>query len=133
MTMARGLGHMGLAATILSGCAEGTMRPAVAMTPEYRWAETLRMSEELVNVRVGVESAGTGETVTDYATCVAAGYALTHGFAFARHVRTTLSEKGGLWQADAVYTMSPELPPGLRTIDAAKRVADCDENGIPTV
>ena len=36
-------------------------------------------------------------------------------------------------QADAVYTISPALPRGLRTLDAEVVVQDCKANGIPTV
>ncbi len=131
--MARGLLTMALAPTIVAACAGGEGPAAVAMSPQYRWAETLRMSEELVNVRVGVEDAAEQGQVADYAACVASQYALTQGFAFARHVRTTVTEEGGLWQGDAVYTISPALPQGLRTIDAATKVAACGESGIPTV
>jgi len=42
-------------------------------------------------------------------------------------LRTNAQEKGGVWSADAVYTISPSLPRGLRTID------DCAEKKIPTV
>lgn len=104
--------------------------------PQYRWAEALRMTEELVNVIVGVDTSEdeNGEIIArDYAACVAAGYALRQGFAFARHVRTTVSEEGGVWVGDAVYTLSPALPPGERLIDAETKIAACGESGIPTV
>ena len=55
------------------------------------------------------------------------------GFGFARHVRTTTNNQGGQWSGDAVYTISAALPRGLKTIDAEVIVADCEENGIPTV
>ncbi len=124
---------MALAATLMAGCAAERPLDALSSAPVYRWAETIRMSQDLVNVRVGVEAAGTGEAVAEYAACVASRYALDQGFAFARHVRTSVSEEGGLWQGDAVYTMSPDLPEGLRTIDAETKVAACGESGIPTV
>ena len=62
----------------------------------------------------------------------AAGYAVSKGFGFVRQVRTKVSEQGGIWRADAVYTISPNLPDGLRTIDAEVTMADCTEQGIPT-
>ena len=75
--------------------------------------------------------------VEDYARCAAAQYALIRGYGFARHLRTTTqrteTNEGTLWQADAVYTVSPALPRGSRTIDAEVTVADCTEQGIPTV
>jgi len=44
-----------------------------------------------------------------------------------------VTQQGGLWRADAVYTVSSALPRGSRTIDAEVTVADCTEQGIPTV
>ena len=40
------------------------------------------------------------------------------GYGFARHVRTVTDERAGIRRADAVYTISPALPRGSRTIDA---------------
>jgi hypothetical protein len=48
-------------------------------------------------------------------------------------VRTLVDETGGIWRADAVYTISAALPRGERTIDAEVTVANCALNGIPTV
>jgi len=129
-------GRFGMALSGLALAACGAGDYGAVAGPQYRWAETLRMSEELVNVRVGVADAadGTGEIVArDYTACVAAGYALRQGFAFARHVRTKVSEEGGLWLGDAVYTLSPALPEGVRLIDAETKIAACGESGIPTV
>lgn len=54
------------------------------------------------------------------------------GDEFVRQVRTNVEEEAGLRRADAVYTVSPALPDGLRTF--AADVADsCAENGIPTI
>ena len=72
--------------------------------------------------------------VDAYAECAAAQYALIRGYGFARHLRTNMNEKR--WRlvgGDAVYTISPSLPRGLDTIDAEVVVANCAENGIPTV
>jgi hypothetical protein len=44
-----------------------------------------------------------------------------------------VNEEGGVWLADAVYTISPALPRGSRTIDAEVVTAACVEKGIPTV
>ena len=129
--MGRGALGVALASGLMAACASGP--EAVAIGPDYRWAETLRMSEELVNIRVGVENATDPGQVAAYADCVASNYAILQGFAFARHVRTTLTEEGGVWLGDAVYTISPAIPEGLRTIDAETKVAACGESGIPTV
>jgi hypothetical protein len=91
------------------------------------------LQSDLVNFRVDVGARGVRRDVLAYAKCAAAQYTLIRGFGFARHVRTNLGETGGIWQADAVYTISSSLPRGLRTIDAEVTVADCIEQGIPTV
>jgi maleate cis-trans isomerase len=75
----------------------------------------------------------TRDDVDAYARCAAAQYALIRGFGFARHVRTNVQEQGGVWVADAVYTISPALPRGLQTLDAEVVAAACADQGIPTV
>ncbi|UWQ17806.1 hypothetical protein [Jannaschia sp. M317] len=101
--------------------------------PEYRGVETRLLEGDLVNFVVTMRGARDGQDVTDYAECAAAQYALIRGFGFARHVRTTVQEEGGLWSGDAVYTVSPDLPRGLRTIDAEVVVDNCRFKGIPTI
>jgi hypothetical protein len=101
--------------------------------PDFLGVETRLLDDDLVNLVVAARGAGAEQTVKDYALCAAARYALIRGYGFARHVRTSLSEEGSLWRADAVYTISPSLPRGTRTIDAEVTVADCDARGIPTV
>ena len=71
--------------------------------------------------------------VERYAECAAAQYALIRGFGFARHLRTNVVQEGGIWRGDAVYTISPALPDGVKKIDAEVVAADCAENGIPMV
>ena len=66
-----------------------------------------------------------------YARCVAIGYGLRHGFAFARHVRTKLDFRSGIWRADAVYTMSRNVPAGMNLIDIQIEQQDCTNRGIP--
>lgn len=131
----------------LAACApvEGAT-PDATGKPLYRGVETRLLEGDLVNFHVavsGVPGRGQGQgsgpdaiganMVAAYATCAAAQYALIRGYGFARHVRTTVDEQGGIWRADAVYTISPALPRGLRTIDAEVTVADCADQGIPTV
>ncbi len=120
----------GLAACAPAGAATDAGAPA----PVYRGVETRLLDGDLVEFRVAVSEAAQGrQQVADYATCAAAQYALIRGYGFARHVRTKVSHNGGIWRADAVYTISPALPRGLRTIDAEVTVADCADQGIPTV
>ena len=119
----------------LAGC-ELADTPDMAQgpfTPAYAGVETRLLDGDLVNFRVAMQGARGAEDVSKYAECAAAQYALIRGYGFARHVRTQVEEQGGVWRADAVYTISPALPRGLRTIDAEVTVADCGTNGIPTV
>ena len=101
--------------------------------PDYRGVETQLLAEDLVQVNVSMTNAITVQDVADYAECAAAGYTLIRGWGFARHVRTNVDEEAGVWTADAVYTISPALPQGIRTLDAEVVAAACAERGIPTV
>lgn len=119
----------------LAGCDAGAdaqpgSQPALF---EFLGVETRLLDEGLVNVRVEMRGARGRGDVAAYAECAAAQYTLIRGYGFARHVRTNVDEEAGLWRADAVYTVSPALPRGVQTIDAEVVVADCAEQGIPTV
>lgn len=107
--------------------------PSAGFAPEYISVQTRLLEDDLVNFLVEMRGARDRADVADYADCAAAQYALIRGFGFARHVRTTAYEEAGIWRGDAVYTVSPTLPRGTRTIDAEVKVADCAEQGIPTV
>ena len=126
-----------LSGLVLSGCAPAASPPdSAAGAPEnavYRGVDTRLLEDDLVNLMARMEGARGADDVIAYARCAAAQYALIRGFGFARHVRTNVDERGGIWLADAVYTVSPALPRGIRTIDAELTVADCIEQGIPTV
>ena len=101
--------------------------------PQYLGVETSLLDGDLVRFDVAMRGVESAEPLDRYAECAAAQYALIRGYGFARHLRTNMTEEGGVWAADAVYTISPTLPRGLRTIDAEVVVAACAENGIPTV
>jgi hypothetical protein len=101
--------------------------------PDYQGVKTSLLEGDLVQFDVRMTGARRPADVEDYARCAAAQYAQIRGFGFARHLRTNVVEEGGVWQADAVYTISPSLPRGLRTIDAEVVVQTCGELGIPTV
>lgn len=113
------------------GCAPVNAPPPPR--PAYTGVETRLLDNDLVEFSVGMTDAYAAEDVAAYAECAAAQYALIRGFGFARHVRTSVEEDSGIWKANAVYTISPALPEGLKTIDAEVVVAKCRENGIPTV
>ncbi len=121
-----------LAATALAGCEAGG-KAAMPFAPEYRGVATDLLDGDLVNFHVSMTGARGSADVARYAECAAAQYALIRGYGFARHVRTNIADEGGIWRADAVYTISPALPRGLKTIDAEVVAADCAENGIPMV
>jgi len=105
----------------------------VSRAPTYDGVVTRLLDGDLVNFLVAVRDAETSATVEQYARCAAAQYTLIRGYSFARQVRTTLAQDGAVWTADAVYTISPDLPRGFRTIDAEVVVANCATSGIPTV
>jgi len=113
--------------TALSACA------ATSATKAYEAADPVGLGGDLYGFLVTVRRAESGAEAEDYATCVVAAYALEKQAGFARKVRVNVKEEGGVWSADAVYSISPALPPGMRTIDAEVTVADCAERGIPTV
>jgi hypothetical protein len=117
----------------LAACAEAVPVPADQAGPLFHGVETRLLDGDLVNFRVALSGGRSDKDVVAYAACAAAQYTLIRGYGFARHVRTNVTEQGGVWRADAVYTISPALPRGLRTIDAEVTVADCADQGIPTV
>ncbi|WP_303469998.1 MULTISPECIES: hypothetical protein [unclassified Marinovum] len=105
----------------------------IPFEPEYRGIETRLLDGDLVNFHVEMAGARDAQDVADYAECAAAQYTLIRGYGFARHLRTNTQVEAGLWRGDAVYTISPSLPDGLKTIDAEVVVANCREQRIPTV
>lgn len=119
---------------VLSACSTNALSVSQGATnPSYDGIETRLLDGDLVNFRVAVSGAAAASDASKYAECAAAQYTLIRGYLFARHLRTTVEETGGLLKADAVYTISPDLPRGSRTIDAEVTVADCEQSGIPTV
>src|SRR5690606_31795227 len=149
VTMARALPLTALTGgllTALSACA-ASPRVYEATDPVGMGGELVGFLAAVKRARTGAEAGDcarcvgaadglgttTGAEAEDYATCVAAAYALEKQAGFARKVRVYLKEEGGVWSADAVYSVSPALPKGMRTIDAEVTVADCAERGIPTV
>lgn len=99
----------------------------------YEGVETRLLDGDLVNFIVRTSGQTTDDITLAYAECAAAQYTLIRGFGFARQIRTNIQSEGGAVVADAVYTISPDLPRGLRTIDAEVTVANCGVSGIPTV
>lgn len=114
-----------------------TLAPATGkdagVKPEYLGIKTDLLGGNLVDFKVQMKGARGDADVLDYARCAAAQYALIRGYGFARHVRTNVTKKDGLWRADAVYTVSAALPKGLLTLDAEVVVENCKSDRIPTV
>jgi len=127
--------HIGLGLS----CALATMgcmsvsEPTAAGVGSYGPVETRLLDGDLVNFLVSYTGENGATQVADYAECAAAQYTRIRGFGFARHLRTNVTEVTGTWRADAVYTISPALPDGLRTLDAEVVLANCRDNEIPTV
>lgn len=122
-------------ASAVSGCETPATGAGARFAPDYRGIETRLLDGDLVNFRVEMTGARDRTDVSRYAECAAAQYALIRGYGFARHLRTNVDEGGeaGVWRGDAIYTISQDLPDGLKTIDAEVVAADCAENGIPMV
>ena len=120
----------------LMACGDGEAARAPVTAPadaQYLGVDTQLLDGDLVRFIVRMDGARDGNDAVAYARCAAAQYALIRGYSFARHVRTSVAQTGGIWRADGVYTISPDLPLGLRNMDAEVIVADCLEQGIPTV
>lgn len=117
----------------LAACAPQANVAQAVFSPVYQGIQTRLLDDDLVNFQVKMTGARGNADVSDYAQCAAAQYAVIRGYGFARHVRTNVNVVGGVWQGDAVYTISSVLPQGLRTIDAEVAINDCAANGIPTV
>lgn len=123
----------GLIALFALAACEPATPTAEDFIPEYKGVETVLLDGDLVQFNVAMTKALAPKNVAAYAECAAAQYALIRGYGFARHVRTNVAIEGGVWRADAVYTISPSLPKGLKTIDAEVVTQSCREQGIPTV
>ncbi|MCT8161162.1 hypothetical protein [Pseudoruegeria sp. SHC-113] len=123
------------AAALLAACAEPepVSRDELPFEPSYQGIETRLLDGDLVSFRVTMQGARDNQDVAEYAECAAAQYTVIRGYRYARHVRTNVAEQRGVWYGDAVYTISPALPEGLKTIDAGAAVETCAETGIPTV
>lgn len=134
MAAARGWRVAGLLSSlVLAACAESPATEAEPPKPTYLGIETRLMDGDLVNFLVSMRGTRARADVVTYAECAAAQYALIRGYGFARHVRTNVTERGGVWRADAVYTISSALPPGIKPLDAEVVTQSCREQGIPTV
>ncbi|MGB3313340.1 MAG: hypothetical protein WBB85_02915 [Albidovulum sp.] len=122
-----------LALVLTGGLSACTGTEAAAREPVYRGGDPLGMGDDLYGFLVTMENAEDAAEVEDYVTCVVAGYAMEKEYGFARKLRVYVNEEGGVWSADAVYSITPTLPRGAKMIDAEVTAADCAQRGIPTV
>ncbi|MEM8576100.1 MAG: hypothetical protein AAGF48_15935 [Pseudomonadota bacterium] len=116
----------------LAACSE-PVPTAEDFIPDYLGAEAISLDEDIVLFRVAMTNAQSDTDVRNYAECAAVGYTVERGYGFARHLSTNVYNEAGVWSADAVYTISPNLPDGPVKIDAEIAAAACAERGIPTV
>ncbi len=122
----------------LTACARDEEHvPASRLEPprdaQYLGVETRLLDNSMVSFRVRMRGARGREDVVAYARCAAAQYALIRGYSFAQHVRTNVQTRGDVWEGDGGFVISPDLPLGLRNMDAEVIVDDCREQDIPTV
>lgn len=109
-----------------------TKQVGVAFAPTYEPIETQLLDVDLVSFKATVHGARGPGDLRDATDCAAAQYALIRGYGYARHIRTNLSVEGVVWEADAAYTISIDLPRGTNTLDAAATVTECQARGLPT-
>ncbi len=125
------------ASLVLAGCARDEDRPRRPLEPprdaQYLGVDTRLLDNSMVSFQVRMRGARGREDVVAYARCAGAQYALIRGYSFAQHVRTTVERRGDVWEGDGGFVISPDLPLGLRNMDAEVIVDDCREQGIPTV
>lgn len=127
------LATLGTATAALGACTPGGEVPEErGQAPVHLGASTILLDRDLVRVTVALRGGDGGPDVEAYGRCVAAQHALDQGFGFARQVRTIVRKDGRTWVGDAVYLISAERPEGLRTINTAAAVAECEALGIPT-
>ncbi|MCA0045270.1 hypothetical protein [Celeribacter litoreus] len=118
-----------LAVTQLSGCA----RPCCSAPEVSRAATGAVFDGAFENSLLSARGEEAKNSAMANADCAAAQTASIRATGFARDVRTNVAQEGGIWRADAVYTISPALPDGSRKLDTTVDLASCRDNGIPTV
>ena len=120
---------------LLAACQASTLASSDTPTgaPVYKGVVTRLLQTDLVQFKVQLANSADPKAVQDYAKCAAAQYTLIRGYGYARHIRTNIERRANTWSADAVYTISADMPRGFKTIDAKAVAADCVENNIPMV
>lgn len=86
---------------------------------------------DLVSVIVQLREGVDDSTAFAYATCTLAAWSRTTKTPYGRHIRTLSSERNGVLTVESVFTMSTDLPLGLRVMERDKTLQDCRANGVP--
>ena len=112
-----------------AGCTQtGSPEPVAFSAPAASY-----LSADLIAVSLEVSGAPTREALRAVTDCAAAEAARLRGDNFLRHVRTSREDEGGISRADAVYSVSKELPAGAFVLDAAIVAANCRAEGTSGV
>jgi hypothetical protein len=117
---------------LLAGCAEQVPLGS-DFVPDYLGASVSFLSADLVQVKARMTKAQSAGDAAEYADCALAAQMQDRDLRFARVLRTKFALEGGVSSVDAVYTISPSLPRGIKVIDAKSVNADCAQKRIPTV
>lgn len=122
-----------LAPAVMMGCTQdpANVVPRDPETLTYLGAEVTKLDDEIVSLDVSIQGTNQPIDVVAYGDCIVSGYARANDFGFARHLRTKTDVRGGVISANAVYTLSKNLPSGLTTIAVADQIDICSELGIP--
>jgi len=104
-----------------------------AFGPSYDGIEAESLDDTLINIRATVSGDATADDAIQYAECAVAQFALFNGSSFARQLRTTVETVDGALVADTAYSISEDVPAGVRKMDAEVVMAACRDAGIPTV
>ena len=117
----------------LAAAACSTTDRPIAFGPSYDGIEAVALDDTLINIRASVSGDATADDAIMYAECAVAQFALFKGSSFARQLRTTVDTVDGALVADTAYTISEDVPAGVRKMDAEVVMAACRDAGIPTV
>lgn len=118
---------------IVSACDRTGDSRMSAKDVEYISTNAELIGDGLVKFSASVKNVQSDHFATEFATCVAARYALLNGFGFARLVTDSVSRDDDIRTATSVYSITARLPPGARKLDAEVVAVNCAENGIPMV
>lgn len=95
-------------------------------------ADDLVRARVTASIRAGETKPALDETaVVAYAACASAGYASVNGFGWLRHVRTTTESAGAGRAAEAIFTLTRDMPEG-QAMQVGAVLAACQQNGVPT-